>query len=225
MMSELITITHLDPRVARVALNNPAKKNALSIAMRDEISDAFDQLTADNVTSTIIITGAGTVFSSGFDLKEFANPDPEHQERLWASSDRFHHAVLQCPIPVIAAVNGPALAGGFDLAVLADLRVASTTARFAHVEQPFGDVVYRPLREIVGGGVARDLVLTGRSIDAREAAEVGLVNRVVAPEQLDVAAYEMAQHITKAPHDILLRTKAKIIARTAIDAGIPTLEL
>ncbi len=85
---------------------------------------------------------------------------------------------------MIAAVNGAALAGGFDLAVLADLRVAAEEAFFAHVEHTFGDVVYRPLRDLVGGSVARDLALTGRRIDAREALALGLVNRVVPGDEL-----------------------------------------
>ena len=117
------------------------------------------------------ITGAGDVFSAGFDLGEFtrAAEDPAFGAELWASSDRFHHALLTFPLPLVAAVNGPALAGGFDLAVCCDVRIAADTARFAHPEFTFGDVVYSPLHELVGGAVARDLCLTGRPIDAAEA--------------------------------------------------------
>ena len=95
----------------------------------------------------MVITGAGPVFSAGFDLSEFdrAATDEAFGRQLWASSDRYHETVLHFPLPTIAAVNGPALAGGFDLAVLCDLRIASSTARFAHPERTFGDVVYGPL--------------------------------------------------------------------------------
>ena len=76
--------------------------------------------------------------------------------------------MLRFPLPTVAAVNGPALAGGFDLAVLCDLRVAATTARFAHPERTFGDVVYGPLHDLVGGAVARELCFTGRVVDATD---------------------------------------------------------
>jgi 1,4-dihydroxy-2-naphthoyl-CoA synthase len=107
----------------------------------------------------VIITGAGDVFCAGFDLKEFerAGTDSEFGKALWASSDRYHRACIEFPLPLIAAVNGPAIAGGFDLAVMCDIRIAAQEARFAHPEITFGDVVYGPLHDLVGGAVARDL--------------------------------------------------------------------
>jgi enoyl-CoA hydratase/carnithine racemase len=130
----LLLVDRPAPGVARLTLERADKRNALSIALRDAVSDALDALAADEDTRAVIITGAGTVFSAGFDLREFetAAGDAAFAERLWASSDRYHRAVLHFPLVTIAAVNGPALAGGFDLAVCCDLRVASTTARFAH---------------------------------------------------------------------------------------------
>ena len=147
-MSSLVEVEQAADGVSIVRLCRPEKKNALSIELRDAVCDALDRLEQDGTVRVVIITGTGPVFSAGFDLGEFANPDDAHQQRLWASSDRFHHRVLGFPLPVVAAVNGPALAGGFDLAVLADLRVAASSARFAHVEQPFGDVVYLSLIHI-----------------------------------------------------------------------------
>src|ERR1700749_5053812 len=99
--------------VVWVTLNRPEKKNALSITLRDEVSNAFDELGADPTVRVIVITGSGPVFSAGFDLVEFADSDPAFEERLWQSSDRFHHTILRCPLPVVAAVNGAAIAGGF----------------------------------------------------------------------------------------------------------------
>lgn len=139
--------------VATLTLNRPAKKNALSIALRDEVTDALGKLAADDSVKTVILTGSGDVFCAGFDLSEFGLDGPGDQERLWRSSDRFHHACLEFPLPLVAAVNGPALAGGFDLAVMCDIRVASDTARFAHPEQAWSDVVYGPLHDLVGGAV------------------------------------------------------------------------
>lgn len=224
-MSPQLDIGDNDDGFVTVTMQRSEKKNALSIALRDEISDAFDTLAADDRVRVIVITGAGAVFSAGFDLGEFADPDAAHQQRLWQSSDRFHHTILRCPVPVIAAVNGPALAGGFDLAVLADLRIAADTARFAHVEQPFGDVVYRPLRELVGGSVARELVLTGRNVDAAEALAIGLVSRVVAPADLASTVGDVARSIARAPRNLLVRTKAKIIDAARIATDLTTLDL
>ena len=224
-MSSLVEVEQAADGVSIVRLCRPEKKNALSIELRDAVCDALDRLEQDGTVRVVIITGTGPVFSAGFDLGEFANPDDAHQQRLWASSDRFHHRVLGFPLPVVAAVNGPALAGGFDLAVLADLRIAARSARFAHVEQPFGDVVYRPLRELIGGGVARELVLTGRSVDADEALRIGLVNDVVPDERLLDTTIEVATRIARAPRDILRRTKAKIVAAAAIDPATRTLDL
>ena len=161
--------------VATVTLNRPEKRNALSIAVRDAVSDALDRLTLDDDVKVVVVTGAGEVFSAGFDLREFEQP--EIAEQLWASSDRFHRAWLEFPLPTVAAVNGPALAGGFDLAVMCDVRVASSTARFAHPELAFGDVVYGPLHDLVGGSVARDLCLTGRILEAAEALTLGWSRR------------------------------------------------
>lgn len=204
--------------IALVALNRPERKNALSIEMRDVITETLAELCDDPDVKVIVITGRGDTFSSGFDLKEFgtALQDDEFAERLWDSSDRFHRAVLECPAPTIAAVNGPAIGGGFDLAVMCDLRVASTTAWFEHPELTFGDVVYAPLHDIVGGAFARELVLTGRRVDAAEALDRGLVAAMVEPESVLSRARELARSIAAAPRHYSRRTKAKIIRRAGI---------
>src|ERR1700753_2054979 len=108
--------------VAVVTLNRPDKKNALSIALRDEVTARLGRLAPDPGVRALVITGSGGSFSAGFDLAEFAQSDPAHQQRLWASSDRFHHAVHRFPLPVIAAVDGVAYGGGFGLGLLADPR-------------------------------------------------------------------------------------------------------
>lgn len=207
--------------VAILTLDRPEKKNALSVALRDGIADALDALVADEAASVIVITGAGDTFCSGFDLREFeqAVSDPPFGEVLWASSDRYHRTVLECPLPTVAALNGPALAGGFDLSVMCDIRVASETVRFAHPEITFGDVVYAPLHDLVGGAVARDLCFTGRSVDADEALRLGLVSRLVAPADLLGAASEVAAQIARVPRELLMRTKAKALRRAGVTVG------
>ena len=102
----LVQVSDVADGVVTVTLHRPDKKNALSIAVRDEVADALDALAADDRVRAVILTGAGSVFSAGFDLTEFADPDPDHQRRLWASSDRYHHTVLCFPLPLVAAVNG-----------------------------------------------------------------------------------------------------------------------
>ena len=203
--------------VATITLNRPEKRNALSIAVRDAVSDALDKLAADDECKAVVVTGAGDVFSAGFDLREFEQP--ELAEELWASSDRFHRTWLEFPLPTVAAVNGPALAGGFDLAVMCDVRVAADTARFSHPELAFGDVVYGPLHDLVGGSLARDLCLTGRTMDAAEALRVGFVSAVAPVDELRAVAAQTAEAIARAPRDVLLRTKAKFVRRAGVVAG------
>jgi enoyl-CoA hydratase/carnithine racemase len=219
---DLVLVDSLREGVATITLNRPDKRNALSIAVRDGVSDALDRLAADEGCKVVVVTGAGAVFSAGFDLREFE--EPELAEQLWASSDRFHRAWLEFPLPTVAVVNGPALAGGFDLAVMCDVRVASDTARFSHPELSFGDVVYGPLHDLVGGSVARDLCLTGRTMDAAEALRIGFVSAVVPGDQVLERGMDAAGAIARAPREVLLRTKAKFTRRAGVVAGA-TLDL
>jgi enoyl-CoA hydratase/carnithine racemase len=211
--------------VAVLTLNRPERRNALSIALREEAVAILGRLAGDEALKVLVITGSGGCFSAGFDLREFAVTDPGHTERLWRSSDLFHHAVHRFPLPVIAAVDGVAYAGGFDLAVLCDLRIATHRARFAHPEAAQGPVVYGPLHDLVGGAIARELVLTGREIDAAEALRLHLVTEVTDPGGLTDRALELARQFSRAPRDVLLRNKAKFTARSAISPETPTLDL
>lgn len=222
-MSPLVAVEPAGERgVARLELDRPEKKNALSIALRDEMSDALDALAHDDGCRVLLVSGRGDTFCAGFDLDEFGAP--ELAERLWASSDRWHRTLLQFPLPVVAAVNGPAYGGGFDLAVMCDVRVASTAACFAHPEHAFSQVVYAPLHDLVGGAVARDLTLTGRRIDATEAHRLGIVRSVVSPERVVEEGLAVAEEVARAPRDVLLQMKAKILRRAGIRVG-ETLDL
>jgi enoyl-CoA hydratase/carnithine racemase len=204
--------------IATLTLDRPERKNALSIELRDQISDALDAFAVDEAVRVVVIIGSGDTFSAGFDLGEFetALEDPAFAEKLWASSDRYHRTVLNFPLPIVAGVNGPAIAGGFDLAVMCDVRVASNMATFSHPEVTFGDVVYAPLHDLVGGAVARDLCFTGRKIDAKEALALNLVSSIVLVMDITVAARDMATQIARAPRELLLRTKAKALRRAGI---------
>jgi enoyl-CoA hydratase len=211
-----------DAGVARLTLQRPDKRNALSIALRDQKSDALDVLVADETFRVVVVTGAGDVFSAGFDLDEFTHE--ELADELWASSDRWHRTILQFPLPTVAAVNGSAYGGGFDLAVMCDVRVAAEGAQFGHPEHSFSQVVYSPLHDLVGGAVARDLALTGRRVDASEAHTLGLVSRIVAKDEVVDAAVAVATEIAAAPREVLEQMKAKILRRAGIEPGA-TLDL
>ena len=226
-MAEPVLLVERADEFATLTLNRPDKRNALSVELRDAISDSLDELATDVATKAVVITGNGPVFSAGFDLSEFtkAAGDDAFGRELWASSDRYHETVLHFPLPTIAAVNGAALAGGFDLAILCDLRIATTSARFAHPERTFGDVVYGPLHDLVGGAVARELTIGGREVDAQQALELHLVGEVVPPEVLMDATRATVERIVAAPREVLMRTKAKALRRAGYAAGTATLDL
>ena len=221
----LVLASGPDDGVAVLTLNRPEKKNALSIALREEAIAILGRLAGDEAVKALVVTGSGDCFSTGFDLREFAVTDPGHRERLWLSSDQFHHAVHRFPVPVIAAVDGIAYGGGFDLAVLCDLRVATQRAAFAHPEAAHGPVVYGPLHDLVGGAIARELVLTGREVGAAEALRLHLVTEVTGPGELTERALALARLVSRAPREVLLRNKAKFTSRSAISPGTPTLDL
>jgi enoyl-CoA hydratase/carnithine racemase len=223
-MSALLRTERPADGVVVVTLDRPDRRNALSTALRQEGNALLAELADDDSIRALVVTGAGPAFCAGFDLGEFgpALEDPALAEALWASSDEWHQRWLSFPVPTIAAVNGPALAGGFDLAVLCDLRVAGPTASFAHPEVRFGDVVYGPLHDLVGGAVARDLCFTARTIDALEALRLGVVGQV-ADDPL-AAAVTLAEQVAASPRDVLVRTKAKAV-RAASGTTTATLEL
>ena len=193
--------------VATLTLNRPDRRNALSIEMRDEISAALAGWRDDAAVGALVLTGEGAAFSAGFDLDEFRQP--ERFDALFLSSSRYHRDVWSFPKPIVAAVNGPAMGGGFDLACLCDVRLASAKAAFGHPEIKLGaPPLFTPLRWIVGDGVARDLCLTGRRVDAAEALRLRLVSEVVEPDALLARALAVARGIAEAPPEAVRFTKA-----------------
>lgn len=189
-----------------ITLNRPEKRNALTISMRREISACLAAWRDDDQVAAVVITGAGAVFCAGFDLDEFRQT--ERHDELFDSSSRYHRDLWHFPKPVIAAVNGPAVGGGADLTSLCDIRICSKTAWFGHPEVKYGaPVMFTPLRWIVGDGIARDLCLTGRRVDAQEAYRIGLVSKVEADDKLLESAVQMARSICEAPAATLRFTK------------------
>jgi enoyl-CoA hydratase len=198
--------TSIDEGIAVLTLARPDKRNALSIALRSELMGALAGWREDKDVRVVVVAAEGAAFSAGFDLAEFGQP--ELARTIRHNSTAYHRAIWGFPKPVIAAVNGPAMGGGFDLALLCDMRIASSAATFGHPEIKFGaPPLFTPLRWIVGDGLARDLCLTGRPIDAEEALRIGLVSRVVEPTALQDEALAVARQVAEAPQPALEATK------------------
>jgi enoyl-CoA hydratase/carnithine racemase len=175
------------------------------------MADAFERIGADDGAACVVLTGAGTAFCSGMDVKQFGG-DSENRRRLAESSFAAFNGVGRCPKPVIAAVNGPAIAGGFALALLCDLRLASETARFGFPELPAGiPPAYAAARAALGAALARELCLTGRMLDADEALRRGVVNAVHEGGELMARARELAKSVAGLPRSAVLETKRRIL--------------
>jgi enoyl-CoA hydratase len=211
MIFQTIVATIKDNTCGTIILNRPERRNAISILMRQEISACLAAWRNDDNVGCVVVTGAGAAFSAGFDLDEFGQV--ERHSELLESSSRYHRDLWHFPKPTIAAVNGPAMGGGFDLAAFCDIRIAATTAVFGHPEIKFGaPPLYTPLRWIVGSGHARELCLTGRRINAEEALRIGLINSAHDPGRLLEEAQKLAVTIMEAPADALRYTKHTFIS-------------
>lgn len=174
--------------IARLTLNRPAAMNALSRELRGAIHDTFRALAEEPDTGVVILTGAGRAFCAGLDLKELGGEvEPEVSGGATEEANMIR-ALWECPIPIIGAVNGFAITGGFELALACDFLIASTAARFADTHARVGIVPGWGLSQLlprrIGAGRAKELSFTGNFIDAQRAEAWGLVNRVVPPEAL-----------------------------------------
>lgn len=209
-MPALLAIEERD-RVAVVTLERPEKRNALSIDLRIELKHAFERLGADSSVGCIVLTGAGTAFCAGMDTSQFGG-DLENRRRLVETSTGAFQAVGRCIKPVLAAVNGPALAGGFALALLCDIRIASETATFGYPELPIGiPPSYASARAALSPAVARELCLTGRVIDAEEALRLGVVSEVCPAGDLRERTTALAEKIAGMPASAQEETKRRIL--------------
>ena len=196
--------------VALVTLQRPEKRNALSIELRERVAEAFAEISEDNRVACTVLTGAGSAFCSGMDTTQFGG-DMENRRRLVETSALAFDAVADCDRPVVAAVNGPALAGGFALALLCDLRIAGPDAEFGYPELPKGiPPSYAAARAILPATVAQELCLTGRIVKAKEAQRLGIVREVVgAEEDLLDRAVALAEKVAELPRDAVLETKRR----------------
>jgi enoyl-CoA hydratase len=209
-MAGLLSLERRD-EVAVVTLQRPEKRNALSIDLRIELADAFGALGEDDEVGAIVLTGAPPAFCSGMDTSEFGG-DREHKELLVKTSIGAFRAIGGCPKPVVAAVNGPALAGGFALALLCDLRLCAEEASFGFPELPRGiPPSYAAARAALPAPIAAELTLTGRLLDAAGAERMGIVGHVYPVDELMPRAIELAGRIASAPRQATMQTKRRIL--------------
>jgi enoyl-CoA hydratase len=200
--------------VAVVILNRPEAMNAMSSALRAALCEALAGLDADDDVRVAILTGAGErAFTAGLDLKELGEHGLSAANATEARANPVR-ALEAFSKPLIGAINGVAITGGFELALACDILIASTNARFADTHARVGITpgwgLSQKLSRLIGIYRAKELSLSGNFLDARTACDWGLVNRVVAPEELMGAAMALAQDIASVPSD-MLRTYKKMI--------------
>ncbi|MCP4005480.1 MAG: enoyl-CoA hydratase/isomerase family protein [bacterium] len=210
-MSESLTRLERSDGVAVLTLDRPAKRNALSRALREELISRLDALAKDEGVSSVILTGAGPVFCAGFDRSEFAGNE---MAEVFSDAVEYHDRVYTFAKPLVAAVNGAALGGGCDLAAMCDLRIAARTAVFGQPQVRFGAAAaYDLMREVMPTGPAREMCLTGRPYSSEEALSIGLVNAIHEPEVLLDAARELASSIATLPDGLPAETKRQFLVR------------
>src|SRR5215831_10054236 len=214
-------------RVAKITFNRPDKRNALSTKMICELLTVLDDVER-TCTRVVVVTGAGPAFCAGMDLEmlqaigqQSAQENQEDSRRM----ARMFRRVWSFPKPMIAAVNGHALAGGCGIATLCDFTIAVPEAKFGYTEVKIGflpAIVSVFLTRQIGDKRARDLLLTGRLVEATEAKELGLVTEIVPPERLMARADELSEHLIAASPSSLTRAKRLLTSAAAasVDADL-----
>lgn len=196
---ELLRVTR-DHGIATVTLNRPGHMNALSAPLRAAIATTFEGFQEDADLRAVILTGAGRAFCAGLDLKELGGETTDGANPGGALGEaNMIETLWRCPVPIIGAVNGYAITGGFELALACDFLIASSEARFADTHARVGIVPGWGLSQLlprrIGAARAKELSFTGNFLDADAALACGLVNRVVAPDALLATCTELANDI------------------------------
>jgi enoyl-CoA hydratase len=210
---ELVLVDRRDDGVAVVTLNRPDKRNALSIDMRAQLATVYAQLGEDEAVGAILLTGGGSAFCSGMDVTQFGG-DRANREQIVETSTALFRSVALSPVPSVAFVNGPAVAGGFALALLCDLRIAAPDATFGFPE--LGRHIppsYAAATAALPEPVARELCLTGRVVDARDAVSLGVASQTGILDD----AISLAAQIAAAP-----RSATRAVRRRILIAGEQT---
>lgn len=216
--------------VRHIVLNRPEKRNAMSQALLKALGDALRAASAEESVHCVVLRGEGPVFSAGVDLVELAASASKP-----GSLRPFRGVFLDCPNlcetmpkPVVCQIHRTCVGGALEVALGADLRIASSDAQFGLPEVKFGIIPdvggSTRLPAVVGLGRAKELIMTARTIDAAEAQRIGLVNRVVAPEDLELATETLVQELLANSHVAVGRAK-RVIDASARPALAQTLEM
>jgi enoyl-CoA hydratase len=197
--------------ILSITLNRAEKRNSLHPDLIDHLSNAFDDAADDDSLSVVVITGAGTTFCAGLDLNHLLGLETAGRIAYVESVFALFRRIYALPQPVIAAVNGPAVAGGFDLAAMCDLRLSAPTAIFAQTEIMLGltQIAY-PLYKIIGFGRAKEMAMTGDAISADEAYRIGLVNHIYPADELVDETWKLAEKLASRPRQALFESKRLI---------------
>jgi enoyl-CoA hydratase len=201
-MPEQNLILKKEGGIGWITVNRPEKLNALNIATIEELQAAFAEFEKDLEVRVIILTGTGEkAFVAGADISEFSHLDAETGTYFARRGQGLTRSIEYCRKPVIAAINGYALGGGTEIALACHIRLASENAKLGQPEVKLGIIPgyggTQRLPRLVGKGKALELILSGRMIEAKEACEVGLVNKVVPLADLPAAAESLARYIIK----------------------------
>jgi len=237
MAENLVLLTHDDRgaagRVATVTLNNPAKLNTMNRALMEAFLDVMTGLRADESVRAVILRGAGDrAFVGGADVRELAKLNVRTAEEFITQVHRCCHAVRALSVPVVARIRGYVLGAGLELAASCDMRVASTDSHFGMPEVRIGlpsVVEAAVLPQLIGWGRTRQLLLTAENIDAQKAERWGLIEELVAPEELDAAVARMVDPIVASGPRAIRLQKALITdwedlpLRAGINKGIACL--
>jgi enoyl-CoA hydratase len=212
--------TSVDGPVLTVVIDRPKRRNAVDPVTAQALREAFAAFGTDSTLSVAVLAGAGGAFCAGFDLKALSQHGPSHDAEGEGPMGPTRMALSK---PVIAAIEGPAVAGGLELALWCDLRVASATAVFGVYCRRWGvpliDGGTVRLSRLIGESRAMDMILTGRPVDAPEALSFGLANRVVAAGEALAAAQGLAAEIARFPQACLRADRAS--ARAQWDRPLP----
>lgn len=211
---DLLQITRDARGVVTLTLNDPARFNALGSGMLTALQQALEEAGRDEAVRVVVLAAAGKAFCAGHNLKDMAaNPELAYYQKLFAQCSRMMLTILKLPVPVIARVQGMATAAGCQLVAQCDLAVAADTASFATSGIQYGLFCATPSVPLVRNMPAKramEMLLTGDFIDAYRAREQGLVNRVVAPSELDAEVELLVQSILNKPRVAVAMGKALV---------------
>ena len=206
-------------KVAMVTIHRPDKGNALAPDVLEEIEFVFTDISKRQDVNVAVLTGGEKFFSAGFDLTIIRKLEKVSNEEYTALFHRAYRAILYCEQPVICAVGGPAIAGGFDLTLMCDIRYASTRAKFGQREIVLSlTPIMDPLWRIIGLGRAKEVALTGRIYDAYEAEKMGYVSKVFPEGQLLDSVTAIAREM--ATYDRMCLKETKQLSNHVLDEDL-----